>query len=90
MRSRAKFLSALIGCVVLCGAGAQQAGAPAALADDDVAALRAEIEDVVLAECDTNPKLGYALLKRFSALMSERIHQARQRMIEEWRPAGFA
>jgi CRP-like cAMP-binding protein len=46
--------------------------------------------EVVLAECETNPKLGYALLKRFSALMSERLHQARQRMIEEWRPEGFA
>jgi CRP-like cAMP-binding protein len=46
--------------------------------------------DVVLAECEKNPKLGYALLKRFSTLMSERLHQARQRMIEEWRPEGFA
>jgi CRP/FNR family cyclic AMP-dependent transcriptional regulator len=44
----------------------------------------------VLAECEANPAFGYALLKRFSALMSERLHQARQRMIEEWRPAGFA
>lgn len=46
--------------------------------------------EVVLAECEKNPKLGYALLKRFSALMSERLDQARQRMIDEWRPAGFA
>jgi hypothetical protein len=29
-------------------------------------------------------------LKRFSTLMSERLQQARQRMIEEWRPTGFA
>lgn len=46
--------------------------------------------EIVRAECEANPKLGYALLKRFSALMSERLHQARQRMIEEWRPEGFA
>ena len=46
--------------------------------------------EAVLAECERNATLGYALLKRFSALMSERLHQARQRMIEEWRPEGFA
>ena len=46
--------------------------------------------DAVLAECERNPKFGYELLKRFSALMSERLQHARQRMIEEWRPAGFA
>ena len=46
--------------------------------------------DAVLAECESNPKFGYALLKRFSALMSERLQYARQRMIEEWRPEGFA
>jgi len=44
----------------------------------------------VLAECEANPKFGYELLKRFSALMSERLQQARARMIEEWRPIGFA
>ena len=46
--------------------------------------------EAVLAECEANPKFGYELLKRFSALMSERLHFARQRMIEEWRPEGFA
>jgi CRP/FNR family cyclic AMP-dependent transcriptional regulator len=44
----------------------------------------------VLARCDAYPRFGYELLKRFSALMSERLHHARQRMIEEWRPGGFA
>jgi CRP-like cAMP-binding protein len=44
----------------------------------------------VLAECEANPKFGYELLKRFSALMSDRLQHARQRMIEEWRPDGFA
>lgn len=46
--------------------------------------------DAVLEHCEADPAFGYALLKRFSALMSERLHQARQRMIEEWRPEGFA
>jgi CRP/FNR family cyclic AMP-dependent transcriptional regulator len=46
--------------------------------------------DAVLAECESNPKFGYELLKRFSALMSERLQHARQRMVDEWRPAGFA
>ena len=44
----------------------------------------------VLAECERNPEFGYALLKRFSALMSERLRFARQKMMEEWRPPGFA
>jgi CRP-like cAMP-binding protein len=46
--------------------------------------------DAVLAQCEADPKFGYEMLKRFSALMSERLHHARQRMIEEWRPEGFA
>jgi CRP/FNR family cyclic AMP-dependent transcriptional regulator len=44
----------------------------------------------VLAECEINPRFGYQLLRRFAALMSERLQYARQRMIEEWRPEGFA
>lgn len=44
----------------------------------------------ILAACEANPRFGYELLKRFAALMSERLHRARQRMIEEWRPEGFA
>ena len=44
----------------------------------------------VLAQCEANPIFGYQLLKRFSALMSERLQHARQRMLEEWRPEGFA
>jgi CRP-like cAMP-binding protein len=46
--------------------------------------------DAVLAQCEANPKFGYALLKRFSTLMSERLQRARERMVEEWRPEGFA
>ncbi len=46
--------------------------------------------EAVLRECEANPRFGYELLKRFSALMSERLQHARQRMLDEWRPAGFA
>jgi CRP/FNR family transcriptional regulator, cyclic AMP receptor protein len=44
----------------------------------------------VLARCEADSAFGYALLKRFSTLMSERLQSARQRMMEEWSPAGFA
>lgn len=44
----------------------------------------------VLAHCEANPSFGYDLVKRFSALMSERLRFARQKMMEEWKPAGFA
>ena len=44
----------------------------------------------VLAHCESEPAFGYAVLKRFSTLMSERLHSARQRMMEEWSPSGFA
>jgi len=40
--------------------------------------------------CEANPAFGYELLKRFSALMSERLLFARQKMMEEWRPSGYA
>jgi CRP-like cAMP-binding protein len=44
----------------------------------------------VLARCEENPRFGYELLKRFSALMSERLSFARQKMMEAWSPSGFA
>jgi CRP-like cAMP-binding protein len=44
----------------------------------------------ILAHCEENPRFGYDLLKRFSALMSERLQFARQKMMADWRPAGFA
>jgi CRP-like cAMP-binding protein len=44
----------------------------------------------VLAKCESDPKFGYEILKRVSALMSERLAHARQRMIDEWSAAGFA
>ncbi len=44
----------------------------------------------ILARCEQDPKLGYELLKRFSGLMSERLQFARRKMMDEWKPAGFA
>jgi CRP-like cAMP-binding protein len=44
----------------------------------------------VLAQCETEPRFGYELIKRFSTLMSERLQFARRKMMEEWKPLGFA
>lgn len=44
----------------------------------------------LLARCEEEPEFGFQLLKRFAALMSERLDAARQRMMDEWNPAGFA
>ena len=44
----------------------------------------------VLAHCEQEPRFGYELIKRFSALMSERLQFAREKMMQAWRPAGFA
>lgn len=46
--------------------------------------------NAVLARCEQDPKFGYELLKRFSALMSERLQFARRKMMEAWNPPGFA
>lgn len=44
----------------------------------------------VLARCEEDPKFGYEILKRFASLMSERLDAARQSMMEQWNPPGFA
>jgi CRP-like cAMP-binding protein len=44
----------------------------------------------ILAYCEENPRFGYELIKRFSALMSERLQFAREKMMQEWKPLGFA
>lgn len=44
----------------------------------------------ILAHCEAEPRFGYELVKRFSALMSERLQFARQKMMQEWKPLGFA
>ncbi|MCO6440776.1 MAG: Crp/Fnr family transcriptional regulator [Nitrococcus mobilis] len=46
--------------------------------------------EAVRARCDRDPEFGYALLKCFSTLMSERLEAARRKMMEEWNPPGFA
>lgn len=44
----------------------------------------------VQARCEEDPKFGYEIIKRFSALMAERLEFAREKMMEEWSPPGFA
>ena len=44
----------------------------------------------VLAHCEYDPRFGYELLKLFAALMSERLDAARQRLIDQYSPPGFA
>lgn len=46
--------------------------------------------EAILAHCEAEPIFGYELVKRFSALMSERLDFARQKMMAEWKPMGFA
>jgi CRP-like cAMP-binding protein len=46
--------------------------------------------EAILAHCEANPKFGYHVVMRFSALMSERLDFARQKMMAEWKPMGFA
>ena len=58
-------------------------------AEEDSELLEFDGTDI-LARCEQEPKFGYELLKRFAALMSERLNSARQKMMDEWNPAGFA
>jgi len=44
----------------------------------------------ILKRCEQDPKFGYELFKRFTALMSERLDAARQKMMDQWNPPGFA
>jgi CRP-like cAMP-binding protein len=44
----------------------------------------------ILQECEQDPALGYALMKIFAALMSQRLHAARLKMMESWAPSGWA
>jgi CRP-like cAMP-binding protein len=44
----------------------------------------------ILARCETDPRFGYELFKLFTALMSERLNAARQTMMDQWNPPGFA
>jgi hypothetical protein len=44
----------------------------------------------ILARCEREPRFGYELLKKFAGLMSRRLDVARQKMMDEWNPPGFA
>lgn len=46
--------------------------------------------EAILARCESDPAFGYDLFKRFSGLMSERLAAAREKMMNEWSPPGFA
>lgn len=40
--------------------------------------------------CEKDNNFGYALMKRFARLMSERLQAARMKMMDSWAPAGWA
>ncbi len=44
----------------------------------------------ILARCEQEPKFGHEVLKRFAALMSERLEAVRLKMMDDWNPDGFA
>lgn len=46
--------------------------------------------DAVRTRCEHDQTFGYDILKRFAALMSDRLDAARRRMMDEWNPPGFA
>lgn len=60
-----------------------------AMAEEDSGLLMFD-GTAILARCEREPKFGYELLKKFAALMSMRLDAARQKMMDEWNPAGFA
>lgn len=43
----------------------------------------------VLERCESDAEFGYHILRAFSAMMSERLGQARRRIMEEWQAKGF-
>jgi len=43
----------------------------------------------ILKRAEEEPKFGYALLKRFSALMGTRLESAQRKMMDQWAPAGL-
>jgi len=44
----------------------------------------------LLQQCEEDNDFGYALMKRFAGLMSERLHAARLKMMDNWAPPGWA
>ena len=43
----------------------------------------------ILERAEAEPKFGYALLRRFSALMGTRLESAQRNMMDQWSPAGL-
>lgn len=43
----------------------------------------------ILQRAEDEPKFGYALLRRFSALMGTRLEAAQRKMMDQWAPAGL-
>jgi len=43
----------------------------------------------ILKRADEEPRFGYALLRRFSALMGTRLESAQRTMMDQWAPAGL-
>jgi CRP-like cAMP-binding protein len=43
----------------------------------------------ILKRAEEEPKFGYALLRRFSALMGTRLEAAQRKMMDQWAPAGL-
>ena len=58
-------------------------------AEEDVELLQFD-GVAILARCEQEPKFGYELLKKFAVLMSVGLNAARQKMMNEWNPIGFA
>ena len=60
-----------------------------AIAEEDTEVI--EFDGVKLRKaCEADHDLGYELMKYFSGLMSERLHEARRKMMETWSAPGFA
>jgi len=45
---------------------------------------------LIRARCETDHDFGYLLVWDFAELMSQRLDAARQKLMNEWSPAGFA
>jgi CRP/FNR family cyclic AMP-dependent transcriptional regulator len=43
----------------------------------------------ILQRCESEPRFGYELMKRFSCLMTDRLTQVRRNMMSTWNPPGF-
>lgn len=44
----------------------------------------------IRARCEADHEFGYAILSRFTSLMSQRLEAARCEMMRQWNPPGFA